>query len=108
LCFDPHHFFFHFFGVLMEPVALINHGINLLAPAFWLAFLLPILSRIFLKKTRVALVFTVQVAINFIVCAFVMAFGLVVFGHDGKMMTYLLMVALSASTQWVLVKGWRG
>jgi len=92
----------------MEPVALLNHGINLLSPAIWMALLLPIWSLIIFRKKHLAPVFIVQVAINFVFCSLALVIGLAVFGRDGKMLTYLAMVALSASTQWLLVKGWRG
>lgn len=92
----------------MEPVALFNHGINLLAPAFWIALLLPMLSRLFIRNKPVARIYIGQAAIHFIVCSVVLMIGLLIFGRDGKMLTYLGLVAASASTQWVLVKGWRG
>ena len=34
--------------------------------------------------------------------------GLVIFGHDGKMATYAVMVLACASCQWVAAKAWRG
>lgn len=33
--------------------------------------------------------------------------GLAYFGNDGKMATYAALVVACASSQWVLVKGWR-
>jgi len=92
----------------MEPAALLNHGINLLAPAIWMALLLPIWSRIIFRNRHIAPAFIAQVAINFVVCSLALVIGLAVFGRDGKMLTYLTMVALSVSTQWLLIKGWRG
>jgi hypothetical protein len=92
----------------MEPVALLNHGLNFVAPALWMALLMPVCCRIVLRNWRSSHVFTSQVAINFIVSAAALIVGLLIFGHDGKMLTYLAMVVLSASTQWFLVKGWRG
>ncbi len=92
----------------MEPVALLNHGLNFVAPALWMALLMPVLSRIVLRNWRSARAFTAQIAIHLIVCVGALIVGLSIFGHDGKMLTYLVMVILSASTQWFLVKGWRG
>jgi len=40
--------------------------------------------------------------------AAMVAIGLVLFGRDGKMLTYVAMVGLSATAQWVMLKGWRG
>ena len=33
--------------------------------------------------------------------------GLLVFGRDGKIMTYVALVLGSALCQWVLVRGWK-
>ncbi len=37
----------------------------------------------------------------------VLGIGLWVFGHDGKMLTYTGMALLSATSQWVMLRGWR-
>jgi hypothetical protein len=34
--------------------------------------------------------------------------GLLVYGRDGKMATYALMVMVCASSQWFAAKAWRG
>lgn len=87
--------------------ALLNHAINFVAPALWLALCTPLLSQFFMQKRPVALTFKAQVAIHFAVCVVVLLLGLVVFGRDGKMLTYLALVLLSATSQWVMCKGWR-
>ncbi len=92
----------------MEPVALFNHGINLLAPALWMAVWMPMLSWLFVRNKHAAQVYVRQVAMHFVVCSLVLVAGLAIFGRDGKMLTYVAIVAASASTQWLLVKGWRG
>ncbi len=38
----------------------------------------------------------------------VLAAGLWYFGRDGKMATYLALVAVVATTQWLAGRGWRG
>ncbi len=91
----------------MGPLALLNHAINFLAPAFWLALLVPLLARVFMKKTRVAHTLLAQVAINFIVCSLVLAAGLGVLGRDGKMLTYLALVVFCATSQWWMQRGSR-
>lgn len=91
----------------MGILALLNHAINFLAPALWLALLLPLLARIFMKKRPVAHTLYAQIAINFVVCGATLAIGLVVFGRDGKILTYLAMVLSGASCQWWLQGAWK-
>ena len=86
----------------MSALALLNHAINFLAPALWLALLMPLLARVFMRNEPVAHTLSSQVAINFIVGSGVLIAGLVLFGRDGKMLTYLGLVVMAASTQWWL------
>jgi len=86
----------------MGALALLNHAINFLAPALWLALLVPLLARMFMKKRSVAYTLSAQVAINFVIGCGVLIAGLVLFGRDGKMLTYLGLVVMAASTQWWL------
>jgi len=86
----------------MSVLALLNHALNFLAPALWLALLLPLASRIFFKKRSAAQVIRGQVALLFVVGVLVLLIGLVVFGHDGKMLTYLTLVLAGASAQWLI------
>ncbi len=91
----------------MNGLALLNHALNFVAPAIWLALLMPPLSRYFYKKKPVSLVWYAQAAIHFVVCLLGLLAGLVVFGNDGKMLTYLAVVLLSASSQWIMQRAWR-
>ena len=91
----------------MGSLALLNHAINFAAPALWLALLMPLLSRYLMKKSTLTHTLLMQIAIHFIVLMLVLVFGLWVFGRDGKMLTYLAMVLLSATSQWLMRKDWR-
>ncbi len=91
----------------MSFLALLNHVINFVAPAVWLALLMPLVGRVFMKKPPVVHTLLRQVAIQFVALAPVLLVGLLVFGRDAKMLTYLAMVLCSATTQWVLFKAWR-
>jgi len=86
----------------MGPLAILNHTINFLAPALWLAVLLPTLSRLFMGKRAVARTMANQIALHFVVGCIVLLVGLVLFGRDGKMLTYLALVLALASMQWLL------
>jgi hypothetical protein len=88
-------------------LALLNHAINFVAPAAWLALLVPLLSRYFMKKRPVAHTYTSQAAIHFVAGLVALLIGLALFGRDGKMLTYLAVVLLIATSQWVMLKGWR-
>ena len=86
----------------MGLLALLNHAINFMAPALWLALLMPLLSRILIRKRPVALTLLAQVAVLFVAGCGLLTAGLVLFGRDGKMLTYLAMVLGIATTQWWL------
>jgi hypothetical protein len=83
------------------------HVLNFAAPAAFVAFLVPYLSRFILSKRPASFSIRAQAAINFVACWVVLFTGLWLFGQDGKMATYLAMVLVSATVQWVLMKGWR-
>ncbi len=85
----------------------INHVLNFLAPAAAVALGVA-LGAHFLKANRpLAQRFIARAAINFIVCTGVLLAGLVFFGRDGKMATYLAMVLACASVQWIVLGAWR-
>lgn len=91
----------------MGPLDLLNHLLNFVAPAFFVAVLVTLAARTFMRKSPVAVSLWVQSAINFIASVTVLALGLWFFGHDGKMLTYLAMVLLCATSQWVMLRGWK-
>jgi len=78
----------------------LDHVINFLAPAIWLALLLPVLARFLIRNKPPALTLKRLIALHFIVGSGVLVAGLVVFGRDGKMLTYLALVLVLASNQW--------
>jgi hypothetical protein len=91
----------------MTLFALLNHVLNFLAPALWLALLLPLASRwIFrskVKKPGLGL----QMVVIFALSLLVLGLGLGYFGRDGKMATYLGMTVIAATSQWLMLRGWR-
>ena len=91
----------------MGPLDFLNHFLNFLAPAAWMAVLVTLLARIFMRKRPVALTLPSQVAINFVVSVGVLALGLWFFSHDGKMATYSAMALLCATSQWLMLRGWK-
>jgi hypothetical protein len=91
----------------MGPLDLLNHLLNFVAPALWMAVLVTLAARIFIKKVPAAPVLWAQVAINFIVGVVVLGLGLLFFGNDGKMASYAGLALLCATSQWVMLRGWR-
>lgn len=95
----------------MTAYLLLNHVLNFLAPAMAVALLLVALARLFFgffrSKRSMAQVLWVQFAINFIVGALVLVAGLLLFGRDGKMLTYVALVLATAVSQWCLLGLWR-
>jgi len=95
----------------MTAYLLTNHLLNFIAPAAGVALLLVLLSRLcfgFFKSNRpLAQTWWSQAAIIFIVGVGILSAGLLVFGRDGKMMTYAALVLGAALCQWVLLRGWK-
>ena len=95
----------------MTAYLLANHWLNLLAPAALMALLLPLLARIFIRfltsNKALAPVWWAQAAINFVVGGVVLAGGLVLFGRDGKMLSYVVLVLAMALSQWWQLGSWK-
>ncbi|MDO8320890.1 hypothetical protein [Rhodoferax sp.] len=89
----------------MDVLALLNHAANFAAPAFWLALLLPWLDRFLTGKRASAFSRPAQFGLIFLAGLVVLAIGLLLLGQDGKMLTYLALVATAASGQWLIRKG---
>lgn len=92
----------------MDLLTLLNHVVNFVAPAAWLALLLPWLARFLIGKSSSRFPLRKQVAFIFVAGLLVLFLGLALFGQDGKMMTYLALVLTAATGQWHMLKGWRG
>jgi TRAP-type C4-dicarboxylate transport system permease small subunit len=92
----------------MNPLDLLDHLLNFVAPAFAVGFLCAILGRIAMRRVGSSLAWWAQGAVNFLVGVAVLAMGLVVFGHDGKMATYAGLVVACGTSQWLVSGGWRG
>ncbi len=91
----------------MTLFALLNHVLNFLAPALWLALLLPLASRWAVRSKVKKPSLGLQMAVNFVLGLLVLGLGLWFFGRDGKMATYGVMTAVSATGQWLMLRGWR-
>jgi hypothetical protein len=91
----------------MDVTAIIVHLFGLLAPAAAMAMCLPLTGRIGARSRPLVPSLGWQAALQLVACAGVLVGGLWFFGRDGMMATYLAMVVLSGSLQWLMVRGWR-
>lgn len=92
----------------MGPLDLLIHLANFCLPAVVLASVLASGSRFLGKKSPKARTAWSLFAINMVVGVAVLVAGLVVFGRDGKMLTYLALVLVVATSQWALGRLWKG
>lgn len=91
----------------MGVLALINHLLNFALPALAMALLLPLCVRWMPLGRGAASRLPRQMLVLAAVNVTVLTAGLLVFGSDGKMATYLAMALASASVQWLLLRGRR-
>ncbi len=91
----------------MGPLDILNHLLNFVAPAAATALVLVLAGRLVGSRTPVALAWWARWTILFAVGVATLAAGLVVWGRDGKMASYGMLVLACATCQWVLVRGWK-
>lgn len=95
----------------MTAYLLSNHLFNFIAPAAAVALLLVLFTSFFARfskhKRAAAPGFWTQLAIIFVANLAVLAAGLVVFGSDGRMVTYAALVLVAALCQWLLRRYWK-
>jgi len=91
----------------MGPLDILNHLLNFVAPAAFVALLLVLGGRL-LGAQGSSLAGWRQWAVVFVVGLVVLAAGLALWGRDGKMLTYAALVVVTATCQWALVRGWKG
>ena len=85
-------------------IDLILHLLNFLAPAAFVALLMVLVSPFLMEKVPKVPVFRTQFAINFVVCLGALLIGLILFGRDGKMFTYLALAVCCATSQWWMLR----
>lgn len=91
----------------MGPLDILNHLLNFVAPAAAVALLLVLAGGWIGPQGRPAMAAWRRFAVLFVVGVAVLAGGLLIWGRDGKMLTYAALVLCCASTQWVLSRAWR-
>lgn len=94
----------------MTAYLLTNHLLNFVAPAAVVALLLVLMTRPLARffgggkgRRTARMQFLLVFAVNLVV----LVAGLLVFGHDGKMATYALLVIVAAVMQWINLGGFK-
>ncbi len=88
-------------------IGLVNHLFNFALPAIVLAVMLPLLLRWTAMGRSAKASLPRQMLALTLVNLVVLVAGLLWFGHDGKMVTYLTMAIASACTSWLLLRAWQ-
>ena len=87
-------------------VGFINHFMNLLLPAFWLASLMVLVHRLLFRRQAIAMRRQRQWLWLFASGAAVLLAGLLLQQRDGKMLTYTaLALVVGAMQTWLLRRG---
>lgn len=92
----------------MHPLTALNHAINFVAPAAWMALALWLLGAWVFRGRPALLGRGRLLLLDFAVGVAVLAAGLLLLGRDGKMLTYVALVVGCATSHWVGRGGWRG
>lgn len=91
----------------MPALTFLNHLLNFVAPAVFLALLLGLGARIFWRSATPLVNLWEQILLNAVLGAAVLGLCLALWGHDGKLATYALLVLSMGSCQWLLLRGWK-
>lgn len=87
--------------------AILIHLFSFCAPALFLALLMPLLARSVIRKKNAVTSWWMQMLIQLIVGVGVLFAGLWWLGRDGRMLTYVSLVLMATTTQWLLLRAWR-
>ena len=86
----------------MSFFSFINHMVNFLLPAFWMATLLTGIERMMFRHRARSLRWWTQWLLLFACMAAVLLGGLIIFQRDGKMLTYVALVVVAGIVQAIL------
>ena len=87
-------------------VGFINHFMNLLLPAFWLASLMVLVHRLLFRRQAIAMRWQRQWLWLFASGAAVLLAGLLLQQRDGKMLTYTALALVVGAMQTWLLRRW--
>ena len=84
----------------MDPLDAVWHLLNFFAPAFGVGALSSALAKLFWRASLKRVAWFRLFAVSSGAAAATLVGGLVVFGHDGRIVTYAAMVLASALSLW--------
>lgn len=91
----------------MSVLAFLDHLLNFALPAFAVGLVVAFVSRFTLPRRPSTPTFWRQVGLHTLAGLLVLAAGLIVFGRDGKMLTYAALVVVIATCQWLMSGAFR-
>ncbi|RYF81501.1 MAG: hypothetical protein EOO29_10330 [Comamonadaceae bacterium] len=91
----------------MSFLDLLNHLLNFVAPAVVVALGLATAARWVVRRAAGQPAWWKQVLVLGATGTLVLLLGLVLLGRDGRMATYAALVGVSATVQWLLLRGWQ-
>ena len=89
----------------MDLLDLLDHLLNFVAPAAFVALVLVLVGRYVGGRRAGVPGWWAQWALTFVAGVLVLAVGLLVSGHDGMMATYAALVAVCGTVQWLAMRG---
>lgn len=93
----------------MGPYEYIIHVLNFIAPAWGLAFFCAVMARFGARAGWLSSRWSLlkQIVVSAMLGTLALVAGLLVWGVDGKMASYLALVMVCGTTQWLMCQGWR-
>ncbi|MDP9898600.1 hypothetical protein [Variovorax ginsengisoli] len=91
----------------MSAFSFVDHLLNFALPALFVALVVAFVSRFTLPRRPSAPAFWRQVALNSAVGLLALEAGLLLFGRDGKMLTYAALVVGCGTCQWWMSRAFR-
>lgn len=91
----------------MSFLDLINHLLNFVAPAVFVALGLATATRWLIRRTPGQMAWWKQLVVLSAAGALVLLLGLMLLGRDGRMGSYAALVVVCATVQWLLLHGWK-
>jgi hypothetical protein len=91
----------------LNPLDLARHLLGFIAPALAVAMVVSLAARLVLPRGGAPRRWWLSFAIDFAAGVAVLVAGLRFFGHDGKMATYVALVVVVATCEWLIGKAWR-
>lgn len=91
----------------MDAIDLLIHLFNFALPALVVGFALPLLTRFTAMGRQAGGGWWRQASVNALAGLLVLVAALWFWGQDGKLLTYLAMVAACATSQWLISGAWR-